>query len=135
MSDVRLTLHPAFVVGSLGRRLFGSFVEHTGALSRSSNSSMPPFGSWESTVSEQAYDHVDYLSPHCYYDPSDGNLDSFPASGVQMDTRAADSQRTNTRRDRHQVRPRELAGHQLADGVLTVSLPPVSWNLIRRNPR
>jgi alpha-N-arabinofuranosidase len=51
----------------------------------SSNSTMPTFGSWEATVLEHAYDYVDYLSLHSYYDPSDGDLDSFLASAVEMD--------------------------------------------------
>jgi alpha-N-arabinofuranosidase len=51
----------------------------------SSNSSMPTFGQWESTVLELAYDQVDHISCHAYYEPLDGDVDSFLASAVDMD--------------------------------------------------
>ena len=51
----------------------------------SSNSQMPTFGTWEREVLEQAYDDVDFISAHVYYHPGDGDLDSFLASGVDMD--------------------------------------------------
>ena len=51
----------------------------------SSSSSMPTFGSWESTVLELAYEHVDYISAHAYYEEMDGDLGSFLASPVDMD--------------------------------------------------
>ena len=46
---------------------------------------MPTFGSWEATVLDRAYEHVDYISAHVYYDPSDGDRGSLLASGVHMD--------------------------------------------------
>ena len=51
----------------------------------SSNSSMPTFGSWESTVLEQAYEQVDYISLHAYYQEKDGDLASFLASALDME--------------------------------------------------
>jgi len=51
----------------------------------SSSSSMPTFGTWESTVLEHAYDLVDYVSCHAYYEEHDGDLGSFLASAVDMD--------------------------------------------------
>ena len=51
----------------------------------SSSSSMPTFGSWESTVLELAYDQVDYISAHAYYEQLDDDLGSFLASAVDMD--------------------------------------------------
>jgi alpha-N-arabinofuranosidase len=51
----------------------------------SSHSSMPTFAAWESQVLELAYDAVDYISAHAYYEPIDGDLDSFLASAVDMD--------------------------------------------------
>ncbi|WP_240670221.1 alpha-N-arabinofuranosidase [Actinoplanes solisilvae] len=51
----------------------------------SSSSSMPTFGAWEATVLELAYDQVDYISAHAYYEPVDGDLGSFLASAVDMD--------------------------------------------------
>ncbi len=51
----------------------------------SSNSAMPTFGSWESTVLEHCYDLVDYVSLHNYYEPVDGDVESFLASGVDLD--------------------------------------------------
>jgi len=46
---------------------------------------MPTFASWEATVLEHAYEHVDYISAHTYYDPSDGDRASILASAVDMD--------------------------------------------------
>ena len=51
----------------------------------SSNSSMPTFAAWESEVLSLAYDAVDYISAHAYYEPVDGDLGSFLASAVDMD--------------------------------------------------
>ncbi|WP_433868991.1 alpha-N-arabinofuranosidase [Saccharopolyspora sp. CA-218241] len=51
----------------------------------SSNSSMPTFGSWEATVLEHAYEHVDHISCHAYYEESDGDVDSFLASAQDME--------------------------------------------------
>ncbi|MEU7873969.1 alpha-N-arabinofuranosidase [Dactylosporangium sp. NPDC049140] len=51
----------------------------------SSNRGMPTFAAWEATVLEHAYEHVDYISAHTYYDPSDGDRASILASAVDMD--------------------------------------------------
>ncbi|MFI6480982.1 alpha-N-arabinofuranosidase [Nonomuraea sp. NPDC050663] len=51
----------------------------------SSNSSIATFGSWEAQVLEETYDLVDYISLHAYYDPSDGDADSFLASAADME--------------------------------------------------
>jgi alpha-N-arabinofuranosidase len=51
----------------------------------SSNSRMPTFGTWEAEVLEQAYDQVDYISLHDYYEETEGDLTSFLASAVDMD--------------------------------------------------
>nr|WP_211348491.1 alpha-N-arabinofuranosidase [Saccharothrix texasensis] len=51
----------------------------------SSSSSMPTFGEWESTVLELAYDEVDHISLHAYYEVLDGDVDSFLASAADMD--------------------------------------------------
>ncbi|MBA8794174.1 alpha-N-arabinofuranosidase [Friedmanniella endophytica] len=52
----------------------------------SSNLQMPTFGHWEHTVLGHAYDDVDYVSLHAYYEEHDGDHASFLASGVGMDT-------------------------------------------------
>jgi alpha-L-arabinofuranosidase len=46
---------------------------------------MPTFGYWESAVLEHAYDVVDYISMHAYYQEHDGDRRSFLASGAAMD--------------------------------------------------
>jgi alpha-L-arabinofuranosidase len=46
---------------------------------------MPTFGYWESTVLERAGEHLDYLSMHAYYEERDGDVDSFLASGADME--------------------------------------------------
>ncbi|MGN6446903.1 arabinosylfuranosidase ArfA [Amnibacterium sp.] len=51
----------------------------------SSGRKMPTFGSWEREVLEQAYDDVEFISAHAYYEPVDGDVDSFLASAVDMD--------------------------------------------------
>ena len=52
----------------------------------SSHSSMPTFGAWEATVLEHAYDQIDYLSLHAYYEERNGDLGSFLASAVDMES-------------------------------------------------
>jgi alpha-L-arabinofuranosidase len=52
----------------------------------SSHSSMPTFGTWEATVLEHAYDQIDYLSLHAYYEERNGDLGSFLASAVDMES-------------------------------------------------
>ncbi|SFO79123.1 alpha-N-arabinofuranosidase [Geodermatophilus dictyosporus] len=51
----------------------------------SSGAAMPTFGEWERTVLTHAYDDVDYLSCHAYYEEKDGDLGSFLASATDMD--------------------------------------------------
>ncbi|WP_328683549.1 alpha-N-arabinofuranosidase [Streptomyces sp. NBC_01261] len=52
----------------------------------SSSQAMPTFAEWESTVLQETYDLVDYISLHAYYQPTDGDLDSFVASAVDMES-------------------------------------------------
>ncbi|KAB8193130.1 alpha-L-arabinofuranosidase [Nonomuraea phyllanthi] len=51
----------------------------------SSSSSMPTFGAWEAEVLEEAYDLVDYISCHAYYEEKDGDLGSFLACSTDME--------------------------------------------------
>ncbi len=51
----------------------------------SSSRSMPTFAAWEAEVLEQAYDQVDYVSCHAYYEELDGDLGSFLASATDLD--------------------------------------------------
>lgn len=51
----------------------------------SSGASMPTFGEWERVVLHEAYDAVDYVSCHAYYEERDGDVDSFLASAVDME--------------------------------------------------
>jgi alpha-L-arabinofuranosidase len=51
----------------------------------SSGAGMATFGDWERTVLSHAYDDVDYISCHAYYEEKDGDLGSFLASAVDMD--------------------------------------------------
>ncbi|MFD7441221.1 alpha-N-arabinofuranosidase [Streptomyces sp. NPDC059909] len=51
----------------------------------SSNRSMPTFAAWEATVLQEAYDAVDYISLHAYYEETEGDRDSFLASAVDME--------------------------------------------------
>ncbi|GAB3241846.1 arabinosylfuranosidase ArfA [Kineosporia babensis] len=51
----------------------------------SSHSGMPTFAAWEAEVLELAYEAVDYISAHTYYEPLNGDVASFLASAVDMD--------------------------------------------------
>ncbi|CAM5650195.1 alpha-N-arabinofuranosidase [Streptomyces hirsutus] len=51
----------------------------------SSGQSMPTFAAWEATVLTETYDLVDHVCVHAYYEPHDGDLDSFLASAVDME--------------------------------------------------
>jgi alpha-N-arabinofuranosidase len=51
----------------------------------SSNSGMPTFAAWESTVLEHTYDVVDYISLHAYYEQHGDDVESFLATAVDMD--------------------------------------------------
>lgn len=50
----------------------------------SSNSSMPTFGTWERIVLDRCFDQVDHISAHAYYEPTDGDIDSFLACAEDM---------------------------------------------------
>jgi alpha-N-arabinofuranosidase len=56
----------------------------------SSNTTMPTFAAWESTVLQECYDAVDYVSLHNYYDPVDATAEDFLGSSVDLD-RAIDA--------------------------------------------
>ncbi|KQP57408.1 alpha-N-arabinofuranosidase [Agreia sp. Leaf283] len=51
----------------------------------SSNADMPTFGTWEKTVLEHGIDVFDHISLHAYYEETNGDVDSFLASGVGLD--------------------------------------------------
>jgi len=51
----------------------------------SSYSAMPTFGTWERTMLEHTYEHVDHVSAHAYYEELEGDRGSFLASAVDMD--------------------------------------------------
>ncbi len=51
----------------------------------SSNRQMPTFGLWERVALEATFDYVDHISAHAYYEPLDGDLQSFLACGEDMD--------------------------------------------------
>ncbi|WP_228983940.1 alpha-N-arabinofuranosidase [Streptomyces sp. DH12] len=52
----------------------------------SSSRAMPTFAAWEATVLTEAYDLVDHISLHAYYEEVDGDRDSFLASAVDMES-------------------------------------------------
>src|SRR5690606_29175964 len=49
------------------------------------------FGAWEATVREEPYDQVDYVSLHAYYEPLNGDLQTFLASGAMMEAYIEDA--------------------------------------------
>lgn len=78
----------------------------------SSSHSMDTFGAWEGTVLDRAYDVIDLVSCHAYYqpqgEPGHQDMASFLASGIDMDgfiadvTASIDAARAR-RKSRHQV--------------------------------
>ena len=54
-------------------------------LSGSSNRHMKSFGDWEATALDLAYDNVDYVSLHQYYDNKTGDTASFLAKSMELD--------------------------------------------------
>jgi len=52
----------------------------------SSSTDMPTFGEWERIVLSESYEVVDLVSAHAYYYEEDGDLGSFLASAVNMDS-------------------------------------------------
>ncbi len=51
----------------------------------SSSSEMPTFGDWETTVLEECYDNIDYVSLHRYYGNPTGDTPTFLARSVDLD--------------------------------------------------
>ncbi|SFB05737.1 alpha-N-arabinofuranosidase [Cohnella sp. OV330] len=51
----------------------------------SSSRGMPTFAEWEATVLDLAYDQVDYLSLHAYYNNNAGDTANFLASSLDLD--------------------------------------------------
>lgn len=51
----------------------------------SSFSHMPTFGEWESTVLDECYDTIDYISMHQYYGNHEDDSKSFLANNVDLD--------------------------------------------------
>jgi alpha-N-arabinofuranosidase len=52
----------------------------------SSSQSMETFAAWEATVLQHAYELVDHISLHAYYQEKDGDRDSFLASAVDTES-------------------------------------------------
>jgi alpha-N-arabinofuranosidase len=84
-------------VGRMTAREYGRLASRAGAAMKkvdpsielvacgSSNADMPTFAGWEATVLEEAYDQVDYVSLHTYYDPEKDDPASFRASAFGLD--------------------------------------------------
>ena len=51
----------------------------------SSSRDMPTFGEWERSVLTEAFDEIDFLSCHAYYEELGGDAQEFLASAVDMD--------------------------------------------------
>jgi alpha-N-arabinofuranosidase len=79
----------------------------------SSNAGMPTFGAWEQTVLTHAYEEVDYVSLHAYYQEHDGDVGSFLASAVDTDYFIESSDRHDRRR-----RPRQGQAQEAHQPVL-----------------
>ncbi|MFI6130800.1 alpha-N-arabinofuranosidase [Micromonospora sp. NPDC051141] len=46
---------------------------------------LPTMGSWQATVLEHAYEYVDYVSVHAYFEPIEGDQAGYLASGLVME--------------------------------------------------
>jgi len=51
----------------------------------SSFSGMPTFGSWENTVLDHVYDHVEYISLHTYFANRENDIPNFLGRSMEMD--------------------------------------------------
>jgi len=51
----------------------------------SSFAGMPSFGSWEKTVLDHVYDHVDYVSLHTYFKNKENDVPNFLGRSMEMD--------------------------------------------------
>jgi alpha-N-arabinofuranosidase len=51
----------------------------------SSSPRMPTFGTWEETVPDHAYEHVDYVSLHLYFANHENDAPNFLARSLEMD--------------------------------------------------
>jgi len=51
----------------------------------SSHAEMPTFASWEATVLEHTYEHVDYMSLHSYYGNQKNDIKNYLAKSIGMD--------------------------------------------------
>jgi alpha-N-arabinofuranosidase len=52
----------------------------------SSNARMPSFGSWEETVLDHTYEHIDYVSLHIYFANTEGDTPNFLGRSLEMDS-------------------------------------------------
>src|SRR5262249_13818917 len=89
-------------VGRMTAREYGQLAARAGAAMKrvdpgielvacgSSNADLPTFAAWAATVLEAAYNQVDYVSLHTYYDPEKHDDASFRASAVDLDGFIAD---------------------------------------------
>ena len=74
----------ARVAGDIARGMRQMGEELELVICGSSNRAMPTFGQWEETVLEDAYDLIDHISLHTYYEDH-GDLQSFLAIAVDLD--------------------------------------------------
>jgi alpha-N-arabinofuranosidase len=51
----------------------------------SSSLRMPTFGSWEATVLDHTWEHVDYISLHIYFGNTEGDTPNFLGRSLEMD--------------------------------------------------
>jgi len=51
----------------------------------SSSAQMPTFATWEATILDHTYEHVDYLSVHSYYGNQANDIKSYLAKSIGMD--------------------------------------------------
>jgi len=74
----------ARVAGDIARGMRQMGEELELVICGSSNRAMPTFGQWEETVLEDAYDLIDHISLHTYYEDH-GDLQSFLSIAVDLD--------------------------------------------------
>ncbi len=51
----------------------------------SSNAGMPTYPDWEATVLDQAYEDIDYISLHMYFDNEDDDVQTFLSRSLELD--------------------------------------------------
>ncbi|ONK10474.1 Intracellular exo-alpha-(1-_5)-L-arabinofuranosidase [Streptomyces sp. MP131-18] len=103
----------------------------------SSNMTMPTYASWEAEALDAAYEHIDYVSLHQYYDPEKYDEQSFLASACSMDRHIEDAIAAVdfVRARQHRQRRIHLAYDEWNVWYQSRFREPYEWSSMSESPR